>query len=175
MRNFTLLIAAAPLAMLAACGDGDVEETEVDTEMATTEGMETDAMASSAESGSGVATSQADAGDYSGVYSYEGEDGTSNAVRLNASDNTYEYVGADDEVRSGSYTWEDDGYRLRIEDFDGSPAWFTISDGDLVRLQGDSEVNASTTVQGERYARAQEDDAVFSRFPELGSPVAPTN
>lgn len=171
MRKFTILLAAAPLALLAACGDGDVEET---TDVSTAEAdMGANDMAMAGDTQPGPATSEADAGDYSGVYSYSADNGTQNAVRINASEGTYDYVGANDEMRSGNFTWEDDGYRMRIEDFNGETAWFAISNGDLVRLQNDTALDNTMTVEGDRYARAQEDDAVFSRFPEPASPVSP--
>ncbi|RIV83884.1 hypothetical protein [Aurantiacibacter zhengii] len=175
MRNFTLLMAAAPLALLAACGGNDADEAEMDTDadMTAEADMTANDTAMSADSEPGPATSQAEAGDYSGVYSYTDEQGAQNAVRLNSSDNTYDYVGADGEMRSGSYTWDADGYRLNIEDFNGEPASFAISNGDLVRLQNDTALDSTMTVTGDRYRRAEESDAVFSRFPEPGSPVAP--
>ena len=60
---------------------------------------------------------------------------------------------------------------FEIEDYDGSPGYFTFSNGQLVRLQDDTSVNEGMTVQGERYSG--EDDAIFSREPQLASPVAP--
>lgn len=168
MRNSLILAAAAPLALLAACGDNDVEDADTDADVAA------DTMANdTAADEDGSATALSDAGDYSGVYSHTADDGTETAIRLNAADRTYEYVGPDNEVRSGRYSWAEDGYRLKIDDWYGDPAWFTISNGQLVKLVEDMEVNEGITVSGERYQRAEDGDAVFSRFPSLGSPVAP--
>lgn len=163
MRNHTMLLAVAPLALLAACGDEPEEPVEpVDAEMTadTTAAYE-----------DGPATRLADAGDYSGTYTYTGEDGTRRSVTINSADNTYRYTDAQGAEQSGTYTPADDGYRFRIESFHGGPGWFTIRDGWLVRLPGDSEVTADTVVTGERYAR--EDSAVFSVEPEPGSQRVP--
>ena len=101
----------------------------------------------------------------------QGDDGTNRSVTLDASDDSYEYTASDGTTRSGNFIRLDDGYRLQIEDYDGSPGYFTFSNGQLVRLQDDTSVNEGMTVQGERYS--SEDDAMFSREPELASPVAP--
>ncbi len=165
MRKYTILLAAAPLAMLAACGD-DAEEP---VEPADTEMTDTDTAAS--EYTPGPATSLADAGDYSGTYSYTGEDGATRNVTLNSADSTYSYTDAEGAEQSGTYTLADDGYRFRIDSYYGGPGWFTIRDGWLVRMSDDSEVTADTVVTGESYVR--DDGAMFSREPEPGSPVVP--
>ncbi|GGD60115.1 hypothetical protein GRI62_00350 [Erythrobacter arachoides] len=176
MRKYLILTAAAPLALLAACGDNDADETAMTDDTAAADTMANDnAMAdANMNAEAGPATALADAGDYSGVYNYTGTDGET-AVRINSADSTYEYVGPDNQVQSGTYTTTPDGYRFQIADWYGSPTWFTVSNGQLVRLQEDMELNTenAATVSGERYARANEGDAVFSRFPEPGSPVAP--
>lgn len=168
MRKIIALSAIAPIAMLAACGDNEVENEAMTAENAemTTE------MTSPVEPQPAQATTLDEAGDFSGTYDYTGEDGTSTSVTLNSEDDSYEYTDAEGEVRTGNFTRLDDGYRLRIEDWNGAPAWFTISQGDLIRLQQDSSVTSDITVEGERFVRSDE-DAMFSRDPELGSPVAP--
>ncbi|WP_271079322.1 hypothetical protein [Aurantiacibacter sp. MUD61] len=172
MNKLTILAAAAPLALLAACGDSDTEESMADDDATMGETAANDTAPMEGENAD-TATAVADAGDYSGVYSYTGEDGNQTAFRVNSTDMTYEYVGSDGEMRSGTYSVAEDGYRLQVSDWYGEPANFAISNNELVRLQGDLEMTNSMTAEGERYARAQEGDAVFSRFPEPGSPVAP--
>ncbi|KLE34174.1 hypothetical protein [Aurantiacibacter luteus] len=175
MRKYLILTAAAPLALLAACGDSDADETAMADDTAAADTMANDnAMAADTTAEAGPATTLADAGDYSGVYSYTGADGDT-AVRINSADMTYDYVGPDNQVQTGKYTTTPDGYRFKIDNWYGSPTWFTVSNGQLVRLNEDMELNTenSMTVTGDRYTRATEGDAVFSRFPEPGSPVAP--
>ena len=170
MRRIITLTAAAPLALLAACGDSEPAE-DIDTAPVETTIPEETTAAMPAD---GPATTLDDSGDFSGTYAMQGEDGTSSSITLNSADDSYEYTASDGNTRTGNYTRLDDGYRLQIEDYDGSPGYFTFSNGQLVRLQGDTSVNEGMTVQGERYSR-DDDDAVFSREPELGSPVAPQN
>lgn len=165
MRKYIALTAIAPLALVAACGDNDAEEDTVDTADTS---MATELEPEPVEA---TPTPIAEAGDFSGAYTYAANDGTGTSVRLNASDDTYEYTGEDGTVRTGTYSRASDGYRLIFEDYYGSPAYFTISNGELVRLAGDVEVTDDITVTGDRFAR--DDNAVFSREPELGSPVAP--
>ena len=170
MRKFIALTAAAPLALLAACGDNDTEvpaDTDADLTAIDDTGASAETMAA------GPATSLADAGDYSGTYSVQTNDGTQRGITLNATDSTYSYVNRDGTERTGRYTITTDGYRMAIDDFYGEPAYFTISNGDLVKLQSDVDITPDIEVSGERYSRSQGDDAVFSREPQLGSPVAP--
>ncbi|WP_340588468.1 hypothetical protein [Erythrobacter alti] len=170
MRKFTILLAAAPLALLAACGDSDTDvsaDTDADLTAMDDSAPADDTMAS------GTATAMADAGDFSGTYSAPDADGTERRISFNANDNTYSYVDLDGTERSGSYMIANDGYRMTVADFYGEPAMFTITNGELIRLQQDVEIQADTEVSGQRYARTQDDDVVFSREPELGSPVAP--
>lgn len=173
MRNFTILLAAAPIALLAACGGSETDDDAMmaETEMAADEGatdMADDGYAP------GPATSLADAGDFSGNYSYTADDGTTRGVTLNSQDKTYTYFGPDGLRRTGDYTWTPDGFRIRIDEFDDRPAWFVIREGSLIRLNDDTEVTSEQTVEGDRYRR-DDDNAMFSREPELGSPVAPTD
>lgn len=168
MRNMTFLLAAAPLALLAACGEPETEDTAA---------LETDTAASTQsadDTRSDHATDLDEAGDFSGTYSFDAPDGTRTQLTVNAQDDTFEYKGADGTLESGNYDRLADGYRIKIEDWFGSPAYFTVSDGDLVRLEQDIDITPDMQVSGERYVRGDdEDDAVFSREPELASPVAP--
>ncbi|MGB3165418.1 MAG: hypothetical protein WBA68_01430 [Alteraurantiacibacter sp.] len=173
MRKLIALTAVAPFALLAACGDNDAETTTMDDETVAAD-MDANATADSTmaqDDGVTTATSLDDAGDYSGSYSYSAPDGSTQDLMLNSSDNTYEYTRADGTRASGTYERNADGYRIRVADFYGSPAWFTFSNDRLVRLQQDVEVTADTDFSAED--SGFEDRAVFSRSPELGSPVTP--
>lgn len=178
MRKSLILAAVAPLALLAACGDADTETATTDADMAADATANDTAMTADADAAmeaDAPPTALADAGDYSGVY-YYGTGADERAVRINSAAKTYDYMGSDGVMKSGTYTATPDGYRLWIEDFYGTPAWFSLSNGRLVRLEQDVEITDPTVVvTGERYDRAEEGDAVFSRFPEPGAPVAPTN
>ena len=172
MRNYLMMAAVAPIALVAACaGDADEGET-TDADATTVASSENDPTAAEDDYTPGPATALADAGDYSGNYSYTADDGKEYGVRLNSSDKTYTYFGPDGLQRTGDYTWTPDGFRIRIDEFDAGPAWFTIREGSLIRLNEDTEVDAEMTVEGDRYRR-DDDNAMFSRFPEIGSPVTP--
>ena len=170
MRFHTLILAAAPIALLGACSDG-ADDTDAAT--MTTEELDTTATATDPADEPGRATSLADAGDFSGDYTTTAPDGTTRSVRLNANDNTYSYTDAEGNEQTGTFTRDNDGYRLRITDFYGGPGIFTLRDGSLYRLNDDASVTADSMVQGERYTRSDGDGAPFSREPEPGSPVAP--
>lgn len=172
MRNYTMLIAAAPLALLAACAGDANEDDAMDADATTVATDENDPTAT--DYTPGPATALADAGDYSGSYSYTADDGTEYGVRLNSADKTYTFFGPDGLRRTGDYTWTPDGFRIRIDEFDAGPAWFTIREGSLIRLREDNEVTADMTVEGDRYVR-DDDNAMFSREPELGSMVKPVD
>ena len=173
MRKFTILAAAAPLALLAACADNDADDTTMEGEDVAAADMEANSTADAGDTAPSTATSLDDSGDFSGSYSYTAPDGSSQDLRLNASDNTYEYTAPDGTVNTGSFERNADGYRIWIADYYGDPAWFSFSNDRLVRMNQDAEVNADTDFSAED--SGFEDRAVFSRSPELGSPVAPQN
>ena len=78
------------------------------------------------------------------------EDGTSERLTLDPEDKSYTYTGADGVERTGNYA---DDYRLMIEDYDGSPAWFSFDNSTLYRLtSADAEPNDPITVSA-RYTR----------------------
>ena len=171
MRKFTILLAAAPLAMLAACGEAETDADMTDADATTVATSDNDPTAAG-DYTPGPATALADAGDISGGYTYTAEDGTSRSVKIDASNKSYTYYGPDGITRTGDYTWTPDGFRLMLPDFDGTQSWFVVREGSLVRLNEDKKWTPEMTVEGDRYAR-DDDNAVFSREPELGSPVAP--
>lgn len=175
MRNYTILLAAAPLALLAACGDGaddtaetaETAETDVAMDTAATPAADTSAMVDE----SGPATPIADAGDYSGTYDFAGEDGSTRSVRLDSSDKSYRYMANDGTEKRGQYTVTPDGYRLYLSDYYGSPGWFVYRNDAFDLVRNDIEVTEGSMITGERYARADAGDEVPSRRPELGSSV----
>ena len=126
MRVSVAFIAAAPLALLAACG----ESTPVDEMNA--EPMETVLATEAAEPEpiSAIDLSQAD---YTGAYTMIEEDGTRETITLNP-DMTFEYTTSDGLTRTGEYRVMDDDLRLMIEDFDGRAAYFSLDDDTLYRL-----------------------------------------
>ena len=172
MRQPTLLLAAAPLALLAACGDKAEEAGSTaadDTAMATA-----DTIPAATEDAPGPATALKEAGDYSGTYAYTGDDGSKRDITFNASDKTYSYTATDGTKKTGSYTWTPDGYRVLVNDYYGKPTYFAFRNGSFYELPANVALNADMVVQGNRYARAAgEESEVFSREPELGSPVVP--
>ena len=168
MKKIIALTAIVPLALLAGCGDNDVADSSETTEMAATEDV---GVAEPDAATPGPASKLAESGDFSGTYSMAGADGKKTSVMLDSSNDTYEYTDAAGKKRTGSYIRLDDGYRIRLDDFNGGPSFFTLSNGYLMRMQDDAEVDEKTVVTGERYQR--DDGAMFSREPEIGSPVAP--
>lgn len=127
MRLSVLLIAAAPLALLGACGESTpVEEVE-------TEPMETALVEEPADDDE-IDAVDLNEYDYSGEYVIAGEDGETESVALDAEDMSYTYTGADGETRTGNFELMDDNRRLMIEDFDGQAAYFAVDEGALYRL-----------------------------------------
>lgn len=173
MRKFSILAAVAPVALLAACADNEAEETAMADDETAAADMETNSTAEMDDTAPSTATSLDDAGDYSGTYSYNAPDGSTQDLRLNASDNTYEYTRPDGTMATGTYERNNDGYRIWIRDYYGDPAWFSFSNDQLVRMNQDTQVTADTDFSAQDSGSA--DRAIFSRSPELGSPVAPQN
>ena len=173
MRNTTILLAAAPLALLAACGDAETDDA-TNADATTVASSESDPTASDAAGTPGPAMKLDEAGDFSGNYTYTADDGSQRGVTIDTESKTYKYFGPDGLQRTGDYTWTPDGFRIMIPEWDEGPTWFAIREGQLVRLNEDKEFNSETMVEGERYSR-DDDNAMFSREPELGSTVAPQN
>ncbi len=173
MKRSYILMAIAPIAMVAACSnEADTVDTE-DTAAATTDTGSGTASTDAAAEASAPATPKklGEAGDFSGTYTLAGADGKTTQVTLDSAAGTYSYTGANGEPMTGRYTVDKDGYRFIINDFYGRPGYFVMSDGALIRLPLDATLQGDDiTVTGERYTR---DTAQFSREPELGSPVVP--
>ena len=188
MNRYTALGAIAPIALLAACGsnDSDADNAAAPADSAM---IETSAPTPAA----AAPTRLADAGDFSGSYSFSeptaaeaamvsdqaGADPSESAatgtpaggsITFNSAGNTYEYTPASGPVRRGNFTRADDDYRLMIEDWDGGPAYFAFSNGDLYRLQGDTPMSDTINVTGERYARSNNSDN-----PTPGNPSGAVN
>ena len=157
MRKLIALTAAAPMALLAACGDSaPVTEEEMAVEPA---GMGLETTAASTEYAPPAEMS--DEMDYSGDYTMTGMDGSESTLTLNRADNTYSYTspGAS-EPRMGSYTMADN--RIEISDFDnGEPAYFSVSNDALYRLADENRLYNDTQgstiyVRGDRSAMSDE-------------------
>lgn len=172
MRKYTILLAAAPLALLAACGDkaDDTAATD-DTAMTDTMATGTATPAATDEDTPGPATKAADAGDVSGTYSFTGDDGAKRDVTINSADKSYSYTAADGTKKTGSYTVDKDGYRYFIKDYYGRPTYFAFRNGTFYELPDNVSLTGDMVVQGNRYARQETE--MFSREPEPGSPVVP--
>jgi hypothetical protein len=188
MNKHIALAAIAPFALLSACGSNESPADDPAANTADSAMMETPVPTSAA----ATPTRLADAGDFSGSYSLAepsdaeiamvsdqaGADTGSTAgttpnrgsIRFNSADNTYEYTPAEGPARTGSFSRTDDNYRLLIEDFDGGPAYFAFSDGDLYRLSGDTPMSDTINVTGERYSRSNNSDN-----PTPGNPSGATN
>ena len=172
MRNTTILLAAAPLALLAACGDAETDDA-TDADATTVASSESDPTAAGEDDYTpGPATPLADAGDYSGNYTYTADDGSQQGLTIDTESQTYSYFGPDGLTRTGDYTWTPDGFRIMIPEWNEGPTWFVVREGQLVRLDEDKEFNAETIADGERYSR-DDDNEMFTREPYIGSPVAP--
>lgn len=170
MRKTTILIAAAPLALLAACGDGADETAETADTMDTASTEATTGTDVTEADDPGTATTLADAGDYSGTYNFSSEDGETRSITLDSTDKSYSYTGEDGTEKTGTYSWASDGYRLSIPDYYGSDTYFAFRGDSFYRVPSDLEFDAETEVSGDRYRQS---DAQFSRRPEIGSQVVP--
>ena len=196
MNKYTALVAIAPIALLAACGSNDSDADNVAAAPADSAMMETPVPTPAA----AKPTKLADAGDFSGSYDLSddasgggamaagqtdaaaggaasstagtttGTPANRGSIKFNSADNTYEYTPATGPVRKGNFSRADDNYRLMIEDWDGGPAYFAFSNGDLYRLQGDTPMSDTINVTGERYARANNSDN-----PTPGNPAGAVN
>jgi len=128
MRTLFALAAAAPLALLAACGDSTPAEE------AGTEPMDNVAAdASRAGETRPVPVASLEGVDFAGDYRLADESGQTARITLR-DDDTYDYTGPDGTTRSGRYSRTEDGRRILIEDFDGQAGYFSVADGALYRL-----------------------------------------
>lgn len=136
MRSL-IVLAAAPLALLAACADSTpVDEVEPEPMAVDEVPVTIDLPEIPANSLTTI--------EYPGVYSRDGR----TRLRLNA-DKTYELIGPDGTSVTGSYTEMPDGSRIRLEDFEGGPAWFSVGNGAIYRLPGENTPFGEITAEGE--------------------------
>lgn len=136
MRSL-IVLAAAPLAMLAACADSTpVDEVEP-------EPMATDAVPITIELPE-IPVNSLVTIDYPGVYSRDGR----TRLRLNE-DMTYELIRPDGTSVAGTYSELEDGSRIMLEDFEGGPAWFSVGRGAIYRLPDESTPYDEITAEGE--------------------------
>ena len=136
MRSL-IILAAAPLALLAACADSTpVDEVEA-------EPMATDEVPVTIELPEIPANSLTTI-DYPGVYSRDGR----TRLRLNE-DMTYELIRPDGASVTGTFSEMEDGSRIRLEDFEGGPAWFSVGNGAIYRLPDETTPYSEITAEGE--------------------------
>lgn len=145
-KTLALLTLAAPLA-LAACADDTADNADTDT-------------VAEADISADVATSEpaplepvsfADS-DETGTYTMMDEEGTSASLSLNSSDKTYEYTDEEGTVHRGNYSYADD-YRLMIEDYRGSPAWFSFDNSKLYQLASETSLPQDRITVTAEYSR----------------------
>jgi hypothetical protein len=147
MRTFITLTAAAPLALLAACGEttsADESRPEpMEIEVAALEQAEPQADPLPSVPENALAEV-----DFGGTYARESADGTER-LTLNPEDDSYEYTAPNGTVSRGSYTRLEDNRRLAIEDFAGEPAYFSIAEGSIFRLDAEDTPPNQITVTGQ--------------------------
>ncbi|WP_126173244.1 hypothetical protein [Altericroceibacterium xinjiangense] len=108
---------------------------------------------------------------YSGSYSQAGADGEIRRLTLNE-DNTYEYTTANGQAITGTYSRMEDGSRIRLEDFEGGPAWFSVGNGAIYRLPSESTPYNEITMEGE-YRRDVSQMTPPGATPATGTAAAP--
>ncbi len=145
MRASLIIAAAAPLALLAACGDARVGEEELATEEVGM-GLETQP---SLEDLPQPSENSLETVEYSGTYMMTGLDGSETQLTLDQEAGTYTYIGPAGNETQGQFETLDTS-RILIEDFGGRPAYFSVADGALYRLAGEEtaydEVSAGSVM-----------------------------
>jgi hypothetical protein len=158
MRSI-ITLAAAPLALLAACADSTpVDEVEPEP-MAVDEVPVTIDLPE-------IPVNSLTTIDYPGVYSRDGR----TRLRLNA-DKTYELIQPDGTSASGAYSEMEDGSRIKLENFEGGPAWFSVGNGAIYRLPSESTPFSQITPEGE-YKREPDRPAASVAPTSTASPTA---
>lgn len=143
MRRMIALAAAAPIALLAACGssgsDDDAAPAPIDTM-----GLQTPQPASMPP----VPENALETVAFEGSYTMTGLDGSVSRITLDPEADSYEFTGGDGSTTSGNFTRMDDGSRIMIEDFDGRDGYFAIADGAIYRLASDTTPVEDITAVG---------------------------
>ena len=161
MRKFALT--AAPLVLLAACGETTPAD-EVEPQP-----MPTDTVAVSVDLPEIPANSLTTI-DYPGTY-MRAEAAGPTRLTLNE-DMTYVLSRGDGTTVSGTYTALEDGSRIRLEDFDGKPAFFSIGTGAIYLLPDESTPYSEITVEGE-YTRMADTPAAPAPNRAAPTPAEP--
>ena len=129
MRPLILLTAAVSLTLLTACGKttpaDEVAVAPMDAKVAELD-MSADPLAEVPEN----ALNQID---YAGTYTRDSDLG-SERLTLDPAEDSFEYTAPNGTVSRGSYTRMDDNKRLSFEDLDGRPAYFSVAEGSIYRL-----------------------------------------
>lgn len=149
MRHPISFTAAAPLALLAACGESTpVEETEVvPMENEVTE------LDIAGEALPEVPENALDEVDFSGTYIREAAGGLER-LTLNTDDDTYEYVAPDGTQTSGSFARMEDNRRIALEDLDNETVYFSVAEGSIYRLSN-AESPADLVSVASQYLREE--------------------
>lgn len=146
MRRTILAAVAAPVALtLGACGDSVTDERIVPEE------SETQSEPAVPVDLPDVPVRVITTIDYPGSYTRTESGGLQTRLRLNA-DNTYVLTRPDGSTVSGTYSRTEDGTRLRLENYDGGPAYFSAGTGAIYRLADESTPYDQVTAEG-RFAR----------------------
>jgi hypothetical protein len=149
MRRTILAAVAAPLALtLGACGDSVTDERVVPEESETQ--PEPAVPVDLPDVPARVITTI----DYPGSYARTESGGSETRLRLDA-DNSYVLTRADGTTVSGTYSRTEDGTRLRLENYDGGPAYFSAGTGAIYRLADENTPYDQVTAEG-RFARDAE-------------------
>ncbi len=171
MRTFLTLAAAAPLALLAGCGEttpaDESRAVPMDTQVPGLDEVAADPLPD-------VPQNALDEIQFAGTYSREAEEGTER-LALDAADDTYTYTAPDGTVSTGSYTRMDDNRRLELEDIGGQPAYFSVADGAIFRL-GSADASADQITVSSQFRRdaARPGEPVAPIAPTASSDIAPT-
>ena len=160
---YKVIFASAAPFLIAACGEATpVDEVEPQP-------MQT------APAGAEIALAEIPANslrsiDYPGSYLQGGT-----RLVLNE-DKTYEISRADGTTDVGTYSELEDGSRIRLEDFDGGPAWFSVGQRAIYRLPDESTPYGEITVEGEyrRDLATPTPTSVISPAPAAPTPDADT-
>lgn len=127
-----IIIVAAPLALLAACGEGRVSEDDLAVEDV---GMGLETPPNLAELPEPTENAL-ETVDFSGTYMMTGLDGSETRLILDREAGSYTYVGPAGNEQTGAFETLG-GSRIMIEDFGGRPGYFSVADGALYRLAGE--------------------------------------
>ena len=135
MRIKPLLATAGSSVLLAACGEATPVDEFEPQPMETAPAAAVDLPA--------IPENSLGTVDFPGSYSRMGS-----TLVLNE-DETYRFMASNGEVMTGTYTRMEDGSRIRLEDFDGGPAFFSVGRDAIYRLPDEATPYGEITAEGE--------------------------